>query len=77
MNNRDLARVARVLLFLCALGVSDLLAASAFAQGWPPPPKTVPSIGLRTPDPTTAYPGSVPSIGPRTPDPTTAPWNRP
>jgi hypothetical protein len=66
-------RVAIVVGFLFVLGASDLFAAmSAFAQAWPPPPQTVPSIGLKTPDPTTAFPGAVPSIGLKTSDPTTA-----
>src|SRR5262249_35842951 len=66
-------RVARVAAFLCVLGATQLFAAlSASGQAWPPPPRTVPSIGTKTPDPTTAYPGTVPSIGSRTPDPTTA-----
>ncbi len=65
-------RVAAVVGFLFALGLSDLFAAgSASAQAWPPPPQTVPSIGLKTPDPTTFYPGTVPSIGLKTSDPTT------
>jgi hypothetical protein len=63
--------IAAVVLFI--LGAGDLSGApTAFAQGWPPPPRTVPSIGSKTPDPTTAYPGAVPSIGPKAPDPTTA-----
>jgi hypothetical protein len=66
-------RVVRAVVFLFALGVSDLFASmSAYAQAWPSPPQTVPSIGLKTPDPTTAYPRAVPSIGLKTPDPTTA-----
>jgi len=66
-------RVATVVGFLFVLGASDLFApTSAFAQAWPPPPQTVPSIGLKTPDPTTAFPGPVPSIGSKTSDPTTA-----
>jgi hypothetical protein len=56
---------------LVVLGAGDLFGAlSAYAQS-PPPPRTVPSIGLKTPDPTTLSPGSVPGVGLRTPDPTT------
>ena len=74
MNADTRTRVATLVGFLFVLGATDLFAAmSAFAQAWPPPPQTVPSIGLKTPDPTTAFPGSVPSIGSKTPDPTTAP----
>ena len=65
-------RVATVVAFLF-LGAVDLFAASAaFAQGWPPPPQSVPSIGSKTPDPTTAFPKATPSIGSKRPDPTTA-----
>ena len=66
-------RLAMVAAFLFVLESNALLAARpTFAQAWPPPPQTVPSIGLKTPDPTTAFPSSVPSIGLKAPDPTTA-----
>ena len=60
-----------MVVLLLVLGATALVALTpAFAQG-PPPPRTVPSIGLRTPDPTTASPATIPSIGIRTPNPTT------
>src|SRR6185369_5709271 len=51
---------------LVALVASGLFAAApAGAQSWPPPPQTVPSIGLKTPQ---AFPpATVPSIGLKTP----------
>jgi hypothetical protein len=46
--------------------VTGLFAATAsLAQSWPPPPQTVPSIGLRTPQ--ALPPATVPTIGLRTP----------
>jgi hypothetical protein len=42
-------------------------AGAAMAQIWPPPPETVPSIGLKTPP--AALPMTVPSIGLTTPQP--------
>jgi hypothetical protein len=51
-----------------ALVAGGLLTATpAHAQSWPPPPQTVPSIGLSSPR---AYaPATVPSIGLSTPPP--------
>lgn len=51
-----------------ALVVGGLLTATpAHAQSWPPPPQTVPSIGLNSPP---AYaPATIPSIGLSTPRP--------
>ena len=69
-DTRIRAATVVVVLFL---GAVDLFATSSvFAQGWPPPPQSVPSIGSKTPDPTTAFPKAVPSIGSKRPDPTTA-----
>jgi hypothetical protein len=68
MDSGTRTRVATVLALLLVLGT----AGSALAQAGPPPPQTVPSIGLRTPQ--ALPPASVPSIGARTPDPTTAPF---
>ena len=72
MKAETRSRVATAVVFLF-VGTVDLFAATlALAQGWPPPPQTVPSIGSKTPDPTTAFPRPSPSIGSKTPDPTTA-----
>jgi hypothetical protein len=59
------ARTSGVLVALIVTGLGT--AVPARAQSWPPPPQTVPSIGLRTPQ---AYaPSTVPSIGSSTPRP--------
>jgi hypothetical protein len=58
-------RTSGVLVALIVTGLGT--AVPACAQSWPPPPQTVPSIGLRTPQ---AYaPSTVPSIGSSTPRP--------
>jgi hypothetical protein len=55
--------VASILLALVAGGLAD--PGAALAQNGPPPPQTVPSIGLNTPP--ALLPATVPSIGLRTP----------
>ena len=53
------------LALIAALVASGLFTAlPALAQSWPPPPQTVPSIGLKTPQ---GNPATVPSIGLSTP----------
>src|SRR6266545_3794047 len=67
--NRETHRAMAALLKLSILlvpVVSGLFAATpSLAQSWPPPPQTVPSIGLRTPQ--ASSPKTSPSIGPSTP----------
>jgi hypothetical protein len=65
-------RTVAVIVLLLAGGAGELFAAVDAHGQAPPPPRTVPSIGLKAPDPTTLAPGSVPSVGLRTPDPTTS-----
>jgi hypothetical protein len=54
---------ASIVLFASSL----LIAGPASAQSWPPPPETVPSIGLKTP--AASLLPTVPSIGLTTPQP--------